>query len=496
MPNNADQELITSTAKWTLVVQRVSQSSVQIWVGALFGTLLMPDRAKVDLTDKSGQKISQIIERTHWRRPFRNMNQRFYSLIEFDGLEAGARYKVTFSRWITENLELDRKEQWLELHEGDFTTLPNQLPRENEKPFTVGLGSCFYSHRDGGRAASAYRGLYDRGDPSVRPDITFLTGDQVYLDIGFDSLSLWPREIRQRIGDDYAQHWQLLGSILTRGATWMLPDDHEYWNDYPFYDSLIPTLLSLKIGKVRKAWTRASQDAVNNIQRTQPVETFDIGADLSFCLADLRSHRDKNGFLPPDKFTQLTDWAKNLTSPGVLVIPQPLIVEKNKTERNLLSFPTQYSDLLEAMGKSGHDIVVLSGDVHFGRIATAPLGSRGGRLVEIISSPLSNLTGLNGIATAIPKFKPKTFPDSSILSIPGWPTATVTYDRTFAVSTKGGRIGSAYPCDRTREHFMTIGFQRKSSGGIELSVNAWRVRDRDENYLPAKDFPTFAIDVS
>jgi len=46
-----------------------------------------------------------------------------------------------------------------------------------------------------------------------------LSGDQVYLNIGFDSPSLRPSEIRERIADDYAEHWQALGSILSRGAT-------------------------------------------------------------------------------------------------------------------------------------------------------------------------------------------------------------------------------------------------------------------------------------
>ncbi|MDA7916352.1 hypothetical protein N9B94_03870 [Verrucomicrobia bacterium] len=86
-----------------------------------------------------------------------------------------------------------------------------------------------------------------------------------------------------------------------------------------------------------------------------------------------------------------------MASPGILVIPQPLIVEKNKTERNLLSFPKQYGRLIEALGHTGHDMVVLSGDVHFGRIATCSLGAKGGILTEIVSSPMSNLTYLNGI---------------------------------------------------------------------------------------------------
>ena len=53
--------------------------------------------------------------------------------------------------------------------------------------------------------------------------------------------------MRQRVAEDYAKHWQALGSMLARGGSWMLPDDHEFWNDYPFYDSLLPTLFMLKL---------------------------------------------------------------------------------------------------------------------------------------------------------------------------------------------------------------------------------------------------------
>ena len=156
--------------------------------------------------------------------------------------------------------------------------------------------------------------------PTSGPTSPPLTGDQVYLDIGFDSLSLVPREIRERIADDYALHWQALGSILSRGGTWMLPDDHEYWNDYPFYDSAIPTLLALKLRKVRHSWQRAARDAVTNIQRSPVVDSFSLGDDLSVCFADLRSYRSDNEFLPQRPFRKLLGWARTLSSPGVLVI--------------------------------------------------------------------------------------------------------------------------------------------------------------------------------
>lgn len=479
----------TDTSKWALAIHRVTDSSAEIWVGTLFPTMKMPLSARVKLIGPDGKTRSRNIVKKDWQRPFRETKQRFYSLVTFKQLESGTHYRVEFHRHIEVEGDVVSAD-WQHLRSGQFDTLPKRLPLESQTPFTIGIGSCFYDHRDGGQAAGAYQALYERGPASVRPDITMLTGDQVYLDIGFDSLSFVSDEIRQRIADDYARHWQALGGILNRGGTWMLPDDHEYWNDYPFHDSLIPQLLALKIDAVRNTWRRASSDAVKNVQRCPSVETFSIGNDLAICLADLRSFRSKQGFLSNAEFQKVVSWAEGLTTPGIFVTPQPLIVEENKTERNLLSFKSQYQQLLEALASSGHDIVLLSGDLHFGRIASCQMGTDGGRLIEIISSPLSNLTYLNGIATAKPELKPKKFPPSDV-KIPNWKPTPVTYSKDFAVSTKKGWLFSAYPKTRTREHFMTISLQRRVRGGIKLVAQAWRVRERaGSKNLPKKDFLT------
>ena len=80
------------------------------------------------------------------------------------------------------------KEQWQPLRSGTFDTLPSRIPLKGQKPFTIALGSCFYNHRDGGQAAASYTALYERGPDSARPDVTILSGDQVYLDIGFENM--------------------------------------------------------------------------------------------------------------------------------------------------------------------------------------------------------------------------------------------------------------------------------------------------------------------
>ena len=492
----------TSTAQWSLVIHRVTRTSVEVWVGTLFPTLKMPERGRVRLFDGDRELRQRVIRRADWRRPFSGMRRRFCFVATFRRLAPGRDYRVEFERRVEANPTIGVARHWQRLRLGEFRTLPSRLPPAGDGAFTIGLGSCFYNHRDGGCAAAAYKALYEHGVPAERPDVTVLTGDQVYLDIGFDSLSLIPREIRERIADDYALHWQALGSILSRGGTWMLPDDHEYWNDYPFVDSLLPNLLALRVREVRRIWKRAARDGVRHIQRSPVVESFALGADLTVCLADLRSHRAGDRFLPEPDFGKLLAWARDRSCPGVLAIPQPLLVTRNHAERNLRSFRRQYAQLLGALADAPHDVVVLSGDVHFGRIASVPIGTRGARLIEIISSPLSNLTLLNGIAANVAVAQPVDFPPADAAADLGWRSRPVDYftagrPRGTAGRSRGryfvrsapGHILSVYPRRRTREHFMTVSFALLPDGGVELTAQARLVRRRTGRArLPAGSF--------
>ncbi len=494
-PPSLHADYPTSTAQWSLVVHRVSKTTAEVWVGTLFPTLKMPERARVRLFRDGREVRSAPITLSDWQRPFRGMRRRFYKVVTFRRLEPGSAYRVTFERLVDDSKAHGAVRRWQGLRAGAFRTLPPRLPRKGDGAFTLGLGSCFYPHRDGGRAAAAYRALCTHDDDTVRPDITALTGDQVYLDVGFDSLSLIPQEIRERVADDYALHWQALDGIFGHGGTWMLPDDHEYWNDFPFTDSPIPALWSLRFPHVRRHWEAVARDGVMNVQRSPVVETVAIGDDVTLCFADLRSHRTEAAFLPEAPFAALLDWARHRTGPGILVIPQPLMVRRSRAERNLLSYRRQYTELLNALAAAPHDIVVLSGDVHFGRIASVPMGACGARLFEIISSPLSNLTGLNGVAANTATGRPESFPAAPIANQLGWPPRKVNHykDRNgrgrFFVSTRKGRLLSDYPRTRTREHFMTVSLCRADGGGIELTAQAWLVREpTGPGDLPAKGF--------
>ena len=152
--------------------------------------------------------------------------------------------------------------------------------------------------------------------------------------------------------------------------------------------------------------------------------------------------------------------------------------------------------MLDALGSVSQDVVVLSGDVHFGRIASVPIGTRGARLVEIIASPMSNLTGLNGLATSVATDRPDRFPHSTAAKALGWQPHKVNYYKNggargrFFVESEKGRWLSAYPRDRTREHVMTVSFCRlPDAGGIEMTAHAWLLRQRTKvGNMPVRSF--------
>lgn len=469
---------IDSSDHWTLVIQRVGTNHVELWVGTLHPNLRMPKEARVVISDDDGLVRERIILRHQWQRPFSRLRQRFFLTLRITGLRAERRYHVAFSRQSPA-----QQGSWQSLQTGTFTTLPEVLPGPTEKPFCVGFGSCFFAERDGHRVADAWRALYERGPVAARPDISFLLGDQVYLDIGMDSLSLRASEIRERIASDYEQHWRALAGLLVRGATWMLPDDHEFWNDYPFTDRLLPHLVALRLKRVRQVWQQTAADAVAQIQRPRRVETFAIGERLSFCLVDARSGRSAQTILPEQDLARVVSWARGLNGPGVLVMSQPLLRETTGGDRAWPDYPRQYARLLKALAHSRHDIVLMSGDAHFGRIAEVAKGKGAGRLFELVASPLSGLTGLSGLASAVATTRPAVFPS---LRLPEWPPQVVTYHR--RVSHLRGRLLSAYPKDRTREHFMTAAFSRYGRTGVQMEVQAWRVRETGRDGLPRPDF--------
>ncbi len=460
------------TSGFSLVVHEVSAKDVKLWIGALKPSIAKPHLWQLILKDDKGKEISKLHYEGGWdKRPFDKLAKRFYQVITLDKLKAGKEYSVDFNA--------RSEKQYKNIETAYFSTLPKKIPDNTKKPFTVATGSCFYPRHDGGQTGQSYQALYE--NEKLKPDIKFLTGDQVYLDIGMGWYPLNSVDAQDRVADDYAESWDLMRSLLRRGGTWMLPDDHEYWNNYPYLRGFNPYLITLDKNKsFRKRWEHAANQGVFNVQLVKPIRIFDIGKDLSFCVADLRTQRGDNGFIQESHFKQLSDWAKNLKMPGVLVIPQPLIAKAgDKNDYSLPYWKKQYDTLIQDLASCNHDIVVLTGDVHYGRVAEVKLGDSKGRLIEVITSPMSNLSELNGIAAAKPEKNIKKFPPKPIEGIPKRP---IKYLRTATTESRWWDL--RYPVRRTTEHFMTLEFH-KTDGNLQMKVNAWNARDR----VPATGLP-------
>ena len=471
------------TSRYDVVVHEVTTTSARLWIGALSPSIAKPInwRLLVRKMDKGfgdegeqGEIVNTIehLADDVWQRPFNKLHKRFYTIEEIESLSPGQDYQVDF--------QARRNGEWIHLESAFFTTLSTALSKDKKNPFTVAIGSCFYTKHDGGRVGQSYEALYK--SEKFKPDIKFLAGDQVYVDIGLGLFPLDQEDCQYRVADDYAESWSLMRSMLRRGGTWMLPDDHEYWNNYPFLDGFNPYLITLEHDdEFRGHFEDACIQAVRNVEQIKTTRFIDIGTDLSFCVADLRTERSRDHFVSPGEFAKIIDWIGNLTGPGVLVIPQPLIATKgNKNDSNLPDWD-QYEQLLKAMENANHDTVVLTGDVHYGRVAQVMIGNSDNKLVEVITSPLSNLSEIDGIAATGPELPETDFPMMDINGIKG---NKVEY--LGKVTTIDDFWDWRFPKERTTEHFMTVDFY-KSGKNVKMKVHAWNARDFSERTgLPKK----------
>lgn len=476
--------------KWSLVPHEVSQTHGVIWLGTLFADLRKPHEVKVVITNDQGQAVGeQRIPKSQWQRPFRQITQqRFYITLTFDGLSPVQLYKVAAYEILANELAGEGALSSQLIITGQFTTLPESIASMADG-FTLGLGSCFYEEYDGGAVSTAWQTLCKAPVSPCQPHIKFMTGDQVYLDIGWDSLSTRPREIRERVANDYAQHWQALSGMLRHGGSWFVADDHEYWNNFPLVQGWSPFIQALRIKSVKKAWLGTAMDGAKQVQRVEPVKVFSIGNDVSFCVVDLRTWRTEKNTLPKKAMDQLLSWVKNLTCPGILVLSQPLMEPKaGDGDRNFVSYQKQYNQLIKAIAEANFDVLSLSGDVHHGRLSRVEFSGRSNRLFEVVSSPMSNLAGISGIATSHinSKTRLKSFPAEPIT---GMPEASLHYDEPWRVSTENNLLDFRYPLVRTKEHFFTLTLTKTLSNTLQVTVRAWLPREKDRKTgLPRQDW--------
>ncbi|MDP1914795.1 MAG: hypothetical protein Q8L14_01030 [Myxococcales bacterium] len=291
--------------------------------------------------------------------------------------------------------------------------LPNDFSPGPTGDFTLLLASCYCRDEDSGALGRTARFIAQ----NFRPDATLLMGDQVYLDI--PTLQNFPEKnpaLLDLLESNYTKNWLPDGrreftfaDLLKVAPALCLPDDHEYWNNAPHPS---PFIQNSWTNAGRLLWKRNAEalfEGFQNVSSTTglPHATVDVGP-LSLFAANGRTFRQEDrsaSFLKATR-DELTRWAANVTRDGKL----PAFL----TGQSMLDLPSSklsgaaadymqanYGDYAEVMGaldglaKAAADVLLLTGDVHWGRVAeltpTASLGTST-RLFEVISSPATLVT--------------------------------------------------------------------------------------------------------
>ncbi len=328
-------------------------------------------------------------------------------LVTCEALQPDQRYRLTVSRDGT-------------FAEGWSRTFPDRVAQG--VPFTVALGSCFCVGRSRGIDACYPPKLHDGDADPIR--FRVLAGDQLYMDAnestGLPILATAPRPLER-----YQSQWSslLYGSWLGRSPNLMLADDHDFWNDYPHGSAWLLWSESRPGGALGKALDRAfslfqaplnleaghAASAGTSLQSRLSGEARSFQLDvppLSFFFLDTRTGRTRHDsaqphFCSPDSLARALAWARGLTAPGVLVLPQPLVESRASAlsrslgtvlDVNLPDYPADYRALWQAVSSAPHDVAVLAGDIHYTRlysISREPVAKN--RVYEIVSSPLARI---------------------------------------------------------------------------------------------------------
>jgi hypothetical protein len=232
---------------------------------------------------------------------------------------------------------------------------------------------------------------------------------------------------------------------------------------------------------------------------------------LSVCIADTRVNRDIKGerFMDDDDLEAVGRWVNNLKGPGVLVLGQPILAKENSIrslrdkgllggikyffdeglpngikgllgdakaflfDKDLPDYRQQYDKLIGYIKESPHSIVVLTGDVHFGRAAHGKLrpGSEN-KFVEVISSPMQ------------------------VVSTPRWKWTKLGFQDKpeFGVFTEArSEIFPELESEKVahnRNHFVTIEFSLAEGTKVNMKVKAWPIIGPEDEVKSEEVFRT------
>lgn len=366
--------------------------------------------------------------------------------VELTGLVPGSRYQIVLV------------DAGANAAECQLTTLPEALPAIGD-PLMVLLASCFSAQRD---PTGALGRAFLRLPPAYQPDLAILTGDQVYLDTPIAHFLFRPHsppQLALEFASNYAATWgQRLpdggfGALAAGVGAFLTGDDHELWNNAPNVAVHLPDTWT---PGGRQVWAELARQLFDAYQTPRRIHALEL-PPLSVRIVDTRFARsaDRTRFMDAATMSEVVGWLAGLTGPGLLAVGQPLMVPSTGWRGHLTDWALadyeQYGDLVRALTAVAHDVVVVTGDVHFGRIAEVQLPN-GHRLVEIVASPMILVDDRAGGSWKPP---PQTFP---AMPIPGAVSSPVTVS----------------PFQTFENHFATLGLWSEGAA-VRLEHTAWLI---------------------
>jgi len=336
-----------------------------------------------------------------------------------------------------------------------LATMPTALPQVGT-PLMMLTSSCFSVYRD---AAGAMGRAALRLPATAAPHVALLTGDQVYLDTPIAHFLLafhTPTQLAAEFTANYVATWSQrlpdggFGAFAASVGAFLSGDDHELWNNAP---SVAPHLPDTWFGAGRALWTELATELFNAYQTPQRFHEIEL-PPLSVRIVDTRFSRsgDRSRFMDPQTLAQITGWLANLTGPGILALGQPILGQRTGprgyiSDWTLVDYD-QYADLARALSLVQHDVIVITGDVHFGRVSQVQLPN-GRKIVEIIASPMILVDDRAGRKWRPP---PQTFPAFPIPGVVSSPVSVGPLQKfdnqfaTLALWAEGGSVRLDHTC--------------------------------------------------
>lgn len=278
------------------------------------------------------------------------------------------------------------------------------------------LASCFYAANSQLQAATPLPDQYL--PPYSPPHVKMLCGDQIYLDLSWGgfvprtNISIWDRYEEQWHSEDFLA-W------MANGGNLCIADDHEFWNNYPSTVRVTPWLNKLFkapsqpfVQQMHEAFIiyqgvlNANPDKLRT-DPGQPLKLDDLycfefpGDDtppefskyFNLLVLDTRTQRSTK----PGQFTNPV-WLNTVTTkittcigPTLLVTSQPILAQPGGPEANLSDYSNQFALLWEAIWKSQHQVLLLTGDIHWSRAQRFKSQYTGIQHYEIVSSALARI---------------------------------------------------------------------------------------------------------